>query len=142
VRGGGEENETHERTQGSTGVSSLPDVERDACDVVQALAGLAALLQGATGEHPVPEDVRGVVRRLVEDGAASAERVLAHLRALRGPGDGESVVVPPHLGMWCDWALPSGNVLGTAGVGRGDAGRAGAEWRMGRAYPRRSDPGE
>jgi hypothetical protein len=123
-------------------VSSLPDAERDACDVVQALAGLATLLQGAAGDHPLPEAVRGMLLRRVEGGGASAERVLAYLRALRGPGDGEAVAVPPRLGMWRDWVPASGNVLGHAGMGRGDLGRAGAERRMGELHPRRSDPGE
>ena len=135
ARGGGEENETHEHAQGSAGVSSLPDAERDACDVVQALASLAALLQGAGGDHPLPDAVRGMVRRLVEDGTASAERVLAYLRAVRGPGDGEAVAVPPGLGTWQDWVPASRNVLG-------DLGRAGVERRMGQLHPRRSDPGE
>lgn len=144
ARGGGEENETHERTQGSAGVSSLPDVERDACDVVQALAGLAGLLQAMASGGPVPEHTRGTVLRLVEDGGESAARVLAYLRGLRAAGDGEAVAVPPRLGMWRDWVPPRGNVLGNAGGLRpGDLGRAADLGRAGAdRLPRRHDPGE
>ena len=41
--------ETHERTQGSAGVSSLSDAERDAHEVVQALTALSTLLSRTDG---------------------------------------------------------------------------------------------
>ena len=137
---GGEENETHEHTQGSAGVSSLPDAERDAGDVGQVLAGLAALLRAAAGGCVIPEQTRGTVLRLVEDGEESAARVLAYLRSLRGAGDGEAVTVPPRLGMWREWVPPRGNLLGDARMTPGDLGRTGAERPAGRTL--RHEPGE
>ena len=88
---------THGRTLGSAGVSSLPDAEQDACDVVRALAGLAALLRARNVE--VDDDVR-VLLRLAEDSGLAAGRVLAYLREVRGAGDGVAVSVPPRLGPW------------------------------------------
>jgi hypothetical protein len=94
-------------------VSSLSDAERDACDVVQALAGLAALL-ARTGESDpaADEDARRTLLRLARDGNGAAVRVLAYLRTLRGAGDGEAVAVPPRLGPWRDWVPPRGHVFG------------------------------
>jgi hypothetical protein len=130
----GEENETHERTQGSAGVSSLSDAERNAGEAAQALAGLAAWLPRPTGDRtdPAVDDARRALLSLAEDGGAAAVRVLAYLRTLRGAGDGEAVVVPPRLGMWRDWVPPRGDVLGRTGV----------EHRIGEVHPRRADPGE
>jgi hypothetical protein len=116
-------------------VTSLSDAERDACDVVQALAGLAALLGRPAGDQPDPlaDDARRTLLNLAEHGNAAAGRVLAYLRTLRGPGDGESVAVPPRLGLWRDWMPPRGHVLGPLGDG---------ERRIGEVHRRRADPGE
>jgi hypothetical protein len=113
-------------------VNSLPDVERDACDVVQALAGLATLLRNSGVEF---DDETGMLLTLAEDGGAAAVRVLAYLRGLRGGGDGATGAVPPRLGPWRDWVPPRGNLLG-------DRSR-----RISRPdeipnQPRRGDPGE
>jgi hypothetical protein len=130
----GEENETHERTHWGTGVTSLSDAERDACDVVQALAGLAALLARPTGHEPDPalDDARRTLLRLAEDGNTAAVRVLEYLRTLRGAGDGEAVAVPPRLGPWRHWVPPRGHIFGYAGDER----------RIGEVHRRRADPGE
>ena len=118
-------------------MSSLSDAERDACDVVQALAGLAAVLaRHATDEHdPALDDVRRMLVRLAEDGNAAAVRVLAYLRHLRGAGDGDAVVVAPHLAPWRDWVPPRGHLFG---------GYASREPRIGEIHyhRRRADPGE
>jgi len=93
-------------------VNSLPDAERDACEVVRALASLAAILgRPSTG---LDEETR-VLLTLAADGGLAAERVLAYLRGLRGAGDGEAVAVPPRLGQWRDWVPPRGNVLSEPG---------------------------
>jgi hypothetical protein len=116
-------------------VSSLSDAERDACDVVQALAGLAALLARPTGDQPDPltDDTRRTLLNLAGDGNAKAAQVLAYLRTLRGSGDGAAAAVPPRLGLWRDWMPPRGHVLGYAGQG---------ERRIGEVHRRRADPGE
>jgi hypothetical protein len=115
-------------------VSSLPDAERDASDVVQALASLAALLSRPLSEADDPFDAhaRATLRGLAEDGGSAAVRVLEYLRALRGAGDGEAVAVPPRLGQWREWVPPRGHLLG------GPA----PERRVGEMHPRRPDPGE
>jgi hypothetical protein len=130
----GEEIDTHERTQGSAGVSSLSDAERDACEAVQALAGLAALLARPATDRPDPalDDARRMLLNLAADGGQAAARVLAYLRMMRGPGDGEAAAVPPRLGQWRDWVPPRGHVLGWTGNER----------RIGEVQPRRADPGE
>jgi hypothetical protein len=112
-------------------VSSLPDAERDATDVVQALAGLAALLRKS--EFELDEEAR-VLLRLAEDGSRSAARVLAYLRDLRGPGDGVAVAVAPHLGPWRDWMPMRGHLLNDRSLGH----------RIDEVpnQPRRGDPGE
>jgi hypothetical protein len=122
-------------------VSSLPDAERDACDVVQALAGLAAVLRTP---GPDPANAAGVddaaltearqrLLALAEDGGASAERVLAYLRVLRGYGDGAAVGLPRRLGPWRDWVPSRGYLFGDPGGIR----------RLGELPgPRRCDPGE
>ena len=115
-------------------MSGLSDAERDACEVVQALAGLAALLAGSAGDQgdPAMADARRTLLRLAESGGEAAVRVLEYLRMVRGAGDGEAVAVPPHLGQWRDWVPPRGHVLGRTGMQR----------RIGEMHPRRCDPGE
>jgi hypothetical protein len=93
-------------------VSSLPDAERDACDVVQALGGLAALLARLSPDDPAFDDAVRVLRSLAGDGAAAAQRLADYLQQLRGAGDGESQPVPPHLAPWRDWVPPRGHLLG------------------------------
>lgn len=114
-------------------MSSLSDAERDACDVVQALGGLAALLTRLSPDDPAFDDAVRVLRSLAEDGAAGAQRVVAYLQTLRGAGDGEASPVPPRLGPWRDWVPPRGHLLG----GQGPRHRVGEV-----PQPRRLDPGE
>lgn len=122
-------------------MSSLPDAERDACDVVQALAGLAALLRMPGPDHAnaagvddaTLHEARETLLALAEDGGAAAERVLAYLRILRGPGDGVAVALPTRLGPWREWAPSRGHLFGDPGGIR----------RLGDLpQPRRCDPGE
>ncbi len=116
-------------------MSGLPDAERDASAVVQALAGLAALLnRPAAGADPVAsDDARRVLLSLAEDGGAAAQRVLAYLCSLRGAGDGDVVAVPPRLGPWREWRPPRGMLFGDRS----------APSRIGEfPQPRRCDPGE
>jgi hypothetical protein len=121
-------------------MTGLSDAERDACDVVQALAGLAALLRrpvddqpGLDPRDPALAEVHRTLVSIAEDGGVAAARVLAYLRELRGSGDGEAVAVPPRLGQWREWMPPRGHLLGpAAGVRRTDEV----------PQPRRSDPGE
>lgn len=113
-------------------MTSLSDAERDACDVMQALAGLAALLRRSPDE-PATEDARRLLVGLAEDGEVAAARVVTYLRELRGAGDGELVAVPRRLGHWREWAEPRRHLFGVpAEVRRAD----------GVPQPRRSDPGE
>lgn len=121
-------------------MTSLPDAERDACDVVQALAGLAALLaqrgpdgHGAAAGDASHDDVRRVLQSLAEDGGAAARRVLDYLRSQRGAGDGDAAAVPPRLGEWRNWVPPRGMIFGELGTLR----RVGELPRT-----RRCDPGE
>lgn len=111
-------------------MSSLPDVERDASEVVQILAAVAALLgRRTTG----PDDDTRLMLDLVATAGASAERVLEYLRVLQGSGDGVAVAVPPRLGQWRDWVPPRGHVLGEAACHEAER------------FPRRQrrcDPGE
>jgi len=118
----------------------LPDAERDACDVLQALTGLAGLLRRAVADPPGPDrrdpdvdDARRVMLNLAEDGGVAAARVLAYLRELRGAGDGEAYAVPPRLGEWRDWVPPRGHLFDVAG-GLPRANEV--------PQPRRSEPGE
>jgi hypothetical protein len=121
-------------------MAGLSDAERDACDVVQALAGLVALLRrpvddltGLDARDPAFDDARRTLLGIAEDGGLAATRVLAYLRELRGSGDGETVAVPPRLGPWREWVPPRGQLFGsTVGVRRTDEV----------PQPRRSDPGE
>ena len=112
-------------------MNSLPDAERDACDVVQALAGLAALLRRPDIEL---DDETRVLLTLAQDGGASAARVLAYLRALRGSGDGVAAAVPPRLGPWRDWVPARGHLFTDRSRGH----------RIDEIpnQPRRGDPGE
>jgi hypothetical protein len=125
----------------AAGVSNLPDAERDACDVVQVLANLAALLaRPLPGEAPAADqpdpamaEARRLLLHLAEDGGAAAERVVAYLRSLRGRGDGEAVAVAPHLGPWREWVPPRGHLFGSLGTNP----------RIGELpESRRADPGE
>ena len=115
-------------------MSGPSDAERDACEVVQALAGLAALLAQPACDRgdPAIADARRTLVRLAESGGEAAVRVLEFLRSQCGAGDGEAVAVPPRLGEWRDWVPPRGHLLG----------RSGAERRIGEVLPRRCDPGE
>lgn len=115
-------------------MSGLSDAERDACEVVQALAGLAALLTRpeCDRDDPAVAEARRSLARLAEGGGEAAVRVLEYLRSQRGAGDGETVAVPPRLGEWRDWMPPRGHLLGSTGVER----------RIGEVHQRRCDPGE
>ncbi|SNY08872.1 hypothetical protein [Paractinoplanes atraurantiacus] len=122
-------------------MTSLSDAERDACDVMQALAGLAALLRRTAAEipaldadDPTADDARRLLLGLAEDGGQAASRVVAYLREQRGAGDGELVSVPPRLGPWREWSPPRGHLFGVTATTR----RATNEVPQ----PRRSDPGE
>jgi hypothetical protein len=113
----------------------LSDAERDACDAVQALAGLAALLRRPMDDRPDPalDDARRTLLSIAEDGGMAATRVLAYLRELRGSGDGETVAVPPRLGQWRNWMPPRGQLFGSPAIAR---------LTDEVPQPRRSDPGE
>jgi hypothetical protein len=115
--------ETHDPAYGSASVTGLSDAERDACDVVQALAGLAALLRRQADEvsglevtEPGADDARRLLLSIAEDGGLAASRVLAYLRELRGAGDGDLAAVPPRLGQWREWVPPRGQLFGAPGV--------------------------
>ena len=90
-------------------MSSLPDVERDASEVVQMLAGLAALLRGR--DIVLDDDARVMVTMALQ-GSVSAARVLEYLRGLQGSGDGAATAVPPRLGPWRDWVPSRGHLFG------------------------------
>jgi hypothetical protein len=127
---------TDDRSLGSAEVSSLPDAERDASEVVQLLAGLTALLRGR--DLVLDHDAR-VMLNMALDGSVSAARVLEYLRTLQGSGDGAAAAVPPRLGQWRDWVPPRGNLLGeTAGAPRPRIERIEELPRNRRRY----DPGE
>lgn len=112
-------------------MNSLPDAERDACDVVQALAGLAALLRRSEAEL---DDETRVLLTLAQHGGEAASRVLAYLQVLRGNGDGDAVAVPPRLGPWREWVPARGHLLTDRSRGH----------RIDEVpnQPRRGDPGE
>lgn len=119
-------------------MSNLPDAERDAGDVAHALAGLAALLRSPGVQL---DDETRVLLTLAEDGGLAAGRVLAYLRGLRGPGDGDAARVPPRLGPWRDWVPPRGNLFGDRGSGfRGLGERSHSIEEV--RNQRRGDPGE
>jgi hypothetical protein len=112
-------------------VTSLPDAERDASEVVQVLAGLAALLRG---RDLVLDDDTRVMLTMALDGSVSAARVLEYLRALQGSGDGVATAVPPRLGPWREWVPSRGHMFG-------ETSQAPRSERLPRHY-RRRDPGE
>jgi hypothetical protein len=124
-------------------VTGLSDAERDARDVLQALAGLAALLRRPAADlpgvtdpdqpDPLPDDQRRLLLSMAEDAGLGAARVLAYLRHQRGNGDGDLAAVPPHLGQWREWVPPRGHLFGI----RSDVHRQPDEVRQ-----RRADPGE
>jgi len=121
-------------------VTGLSDAERDACDVVQALAGLAALLRRPLDDLPgldpgdgSYDDMRRMLTSIAEDGGVAAARVLTYLRELRGSGDGDAAAVPPRLGMWREWVPPRGHIFGSYASSRTIDEVP---------QPRRSDPGE
>ena len=100
-------------------MTSLSDAERDACDVLQALSGLAAILRRPADDRPGADDqslaeVRRTLLGIAEDGGLGAARVLAYLRALRGAGDGEAVAVPLRLGPWREWVPARGYLFGSS----------------------------
>ena len=121
-------------------MTSLSDAERDACDVMQALAGLAALLRrpsddmpGLDPSDPAAADARRLLLGIAEDGGVAAARVLAYLREQRGAGDGDLAAVPPRLGPWREWVPARGHLFGEPG---------GTRQPNGVPQPRRCDPGE
>jgi hypothetical protein len=121
-------------------VTSLSDAERDAGDVMQALAGLAALLRRPVGEvpgldpcDPAAEEMQRRLLGIAEDAGLASARVVAYLRAQRGAGDGELAVVPRRLGPWREWTPDRGHLFGVSA----DTPRP-----NGVPQPRRSDPGE
>jgi hypothetical protein len=123
---------TDDRSLGSAEVSSLPDAERDASEVVQVLAGLAALLRGR--DLGLDDDTR-VMLTMALDGGASAARVLAYLHALQGSGDGAATAVPARLGPWREWVPSRGHLFDETAAGpRID--------ELPRRHHRRRDPGE
>ena len=112
-------------------MSSLPDAERDASEVVRLLTGLAMVLDRRGVDLG---DEAEVLSALAHDGGSAAGRVLEYLRRLRGPGDGEAVAVPARLGLWRDWVPPRGSLF---------AGPPGAAHVDEVPRPRRRrDPGE
>lgn len=122
-------------------MTSLSDAERDACDAMQALAGVAALLRRPAGDlpgldpaDPAIAEARMLLLSIAEDGGRAAARVVAYLRERRGAGDGELVAVPPRLGQWRHWMPPRGHLFGLSASPRRPANEV--------PHPRRSDPGE
>jgi hypothetical protein len=119
-------------------VTGLSDAERDANDVMQALAGLVALLRRPAADlpgaaDPLSDDQRRLLLRMAEDAGLGAARVLAYLRDQRGNGDGDLAAVPPRLGLWREWVPPRGHLFGVPS----DVPRRPDEVRH-----RRADPGE
>lgn len=82
-------------------MSGLSDVERDAERAAQALRVAAAYLR-ATGLDDIDEEITPQAL-VIGEGLVAAERVLAHLRVLRRPGDGASAAYPERLAPWHDW---------------------------------------
>ena len=121
-------------------MTSLSDAERDACDVMQALAGLAAMLRRPAGDlpgldpsDPALDQARQLLLGLAEDAGQACERVVTYLREQRGAGDGEVIAVPRRLGPWREWTPERGHLFGvSAGVRRANGVRQAP----------RCDPGE
>jgi D-serine deaminase-like pyridoxal phosphate-dependent protein len=112
-------------------MTSLPDAERDASEVVRLLIGLATAMERRGADL---DDEREILAALARDGGAAAARVLEYLRVLQGAGDGEAAAVPARLGPWRDWVPPRGNLFG---------GASAASRMDGLPRPRhRRDPGE
>jgi hypothetical protein len=123
------------------GVTSLSDAERDACEVLRALAGLAALLRRPVGDlpgldpgDPAIAEARRLLLGIAEDGGVAAARVADYLRELRGAGDGEAAAVPSQLAPWREWVPSRGHLFGASGGGVRRANEV--------PQPRRRDPGE
>jgi hypothetical protein len=124
-------------------VTGLSDAERDARDVMQALAGLAALLRHPAADLPgvadpdqpdrLPDDERRLLLGMAEDAGLGAARVLAYLRDQRGNGDGDLAAVPPRLGQWREWVPPRGHLFGVP---------SNLHRRPDEVRQRRADPGE
>ncbi|MEV4709361.1 hypothetical protein [Actinoplanes sp. NPDC049316] len=112
-------------------MSSLPDAERDAGEVVRLLEALAASLRARGADLG---DESEALAALAREGGTAAARVLAYLRALQGAGDGVALAVAPHLGPWRDWTPMRGSLFG----GVRDATTRVDELPR----PRRCDPGE
>ncbi|KUL40733.1 hypothetical protein [Actinoplanes awajinensis] len=118
-------------------MTGLWDAERDAGEVVRALAGLAALLNQDPADPGPDEETLRIMRQLAVNGAASASRVQGYLHEQRGAGDGDAAAVPPALGEWRDWVPPRGHLFG-ARRGHAPAARRVSDVPQ----PRRCDPGE
>ena len=121
-------------------MTSLSDAERDAVDLMQALAGMATLLHWPADDLPssgggveAADDARQLLLRIAEEGGQAAARIVAYLREQRGAGDGELIAVPRRLGQWRDWVPGRGHVFGISPGGRRPDGVP---------QPRRRDPGE
>ena len=122
-------------------MSSRPDAERNAFEVVETLVRLADLLaQPLPGEQDAADrsdlalaEARRVLLKLAEDGGVAAQQLLDYVRALHRPGDGEAVLVAARLGPWREWVPPRGHLFGVPGV---------AHRISELPHPRRSDPGE
>lgn len=123
-------------------MTSLSDAERDANDVVRALANLAAVLRRPAADvlgdpdpdAPVDDGARLMLPGMAEDAGQAAARVLTYLRDQRGSGDGDLAAVPPRLGQWREWVPPRGHLFGV----KSEVAREPDEVPQ----PRRSDPGE
>ena len=111
-------------------MSGLPDAERDASEVAELLARIAALLRGR--DLPLGDDTRAMLTMAL-DGSASAARVLEYLHNLRGSGDGASAAVPPRLGQWRQWVPSRVSLIGET---------AAAPRKEGLPRRHRPDPGE
>jgi hypothetical protein len=91
----------------------LSDVERDALQAAETLAGLAARLRWSPAAS---EDGAGrPLWEVAEEGGAAAGRVLSYLRTRRGPGDGAATAYPPRLGPWRQWCPPRGHLMVDSG---------------------------
>ncbi len=119
-------------------MTGLWDAERDAGEVVQALIGLAALLDRGSESSPPDIETLRIMRRLVDNGASSATRVQGFLQERRGAGDGDAAAVPHVLAPWREWVPSRGHLLGAHHA----PGARGARRINEVPQPRRCDPGE